>query len=433
MPVVSIIVPVYNSELYLEECLSSICRQTLTDIEIICIDDGSTDQSGLILDVYAAKDLRIKVIHKENTGYGNSMNIGLDAAQGKYIGIVESDDWIQAGMMQTLWEAAELYQADFVKADFYRFVRQANGTIRSIYNHLAAEPRWYNRALCPLDEPNTFQFVMNIWSGIYRTDFIRQHKICFHESPGASFQDNGFWFQTFVSAKRAVFLDRPLYMNRRDNPLSSVNRRDQVYAACKEYDYIRRWVKSLPGDQKRCEYLCSEGRLRNYFFTIDRIADRYKEEFYIRFCQDYQELVKAGEVAEMLLPTGWKTRIAAIVENPQKACRMEMETRNRFMQILNPYKDIIIYGAGAWGRKAWNTLNKIGLRNRIAYFSVTDPKGNPSELYDIPVVSLSSLPDEFRREALVILAAKGEVRSQMLQNILEEKYQHYTDSMLFFE
>ena len=83
MPMVSIIVPIYNTEQYLEECLSSICTQTLADIEIICVNDGSTDQSADIITRFAASDKRIKVIHKENTGYGNTMNMGIKAASGE--------------------------------------------------------------------------------------------------------------------------------------------------------------------------------------------------------------------------------------------------------------------------------------------------------------------------------------------------------------
>ena len=94
MPEVSIIVPVYNEEQYLEECLESIRCQSLQDIEVICVDDGSTDGSLAIIKRFMQKDSRFRVIQKSNSGYGSSMNQGMDAAQGKYIGIVESDDWI---------------------------------------------------------------------------------------------------------------------------------------------------------------------------------------------------------------------------------------------------------------------------------------------------------------------------------------------------
>lgn len=433
MSAVSIVVPVYNTEMYLEECLSSICAQTLSDIEIICVNDGSNDESGSILNRFAARDNRIKVIHKANTGYGHSMNMGIEAASGEYIGIVESDDWIPQEMMQTLYEAAEIYQVDFVKADFYRFVRQADGVIRKHYDALSGQAYYYNRVFCPSDEIISFKFPINIWCGIYRTDFIKENGIRFHESPGASFQDNGFWFQTFALAERAVLLNKPLYMNRRDNPLSSVYCPDKVYAICMEYDYIRQWVGKLPGNQKKYKYLCAEGRIGNYFRTIDRIADSYKEEFYIKFREDYLNLKNTGELAETFFPFEWKARIDKIIENPREACRMEMAERNRYQKIIGGFRDIIIYGAGAYGRKAFDALGRMGARDCVAYFAVTDKRDNPPTLFGIPVVEFSSLSAEFCQKALVIVAVKADAREQIIQNIRTYGYRHYTDSELLFE
>lgn len=430
MAAISIIVPVYNTAIYLEECLSSICGQTCSDIEIICVNDGSTDQSKTILEQFAALDKRIRVIHKENMGYGHSMNIGIDAAAGEYIGIVESDDWIRKDMMQTLYEAAEMYQVDFVKADFCRFVRQADGKIRENYEALSDESLYYNRVFCPSDEIKSFRFSINIWSGIYRTDFIKENNICFHESPGASFQDNGFWFQTFALAKRAVLLDKPLYMNRRDNPLSSVYCPDKVFAIREEYDYIRQWLDNLEGNQKKYRFLCAEGRIRGYFHTIDRIDDTYKADFYIKFREDYLNLRESGELAETFLPLEWRKRIDKILENPQEACRLEIEERKRHRQILGDFKDIIIYGAGVYGKKVFATLERMGAGKRIAYFAVTDIKGNPSVLNGIPVVEFDTLSKEFCQEALVIVAVKEEMREEIIHNICGHGYQHYKDGSI---
>ena len=119
MPKVSVVVPVYNVEKYLEQCLDSIVNQTLKDIEIICVDDGSTDKSGEILDKYVTEDDRVKVIHKKNSGYGNSMNIGFDAAQGEYIGIIESDDYAELNMFESLYECAVENNLDVVKSEYF--------------------------------------------------------------------------------------------------------------------------------------------------------------------------------------------------------------------------------------------------------------------------------------------------------------------------
>ena len=138
MPKVSIIVPTYNVEQYLHECMDSIINQTLKDIEIICVDDGSTDNSGKILDEYATRDNRIKVIHKQNGGYGRAMNVGFDNATGEYIGIVEPDDYVALDMYEELYKKAIENDVDFIKADFNRFVNE-NNELKLFYNKLIME------------------------------------------------------------------------------------------------------------------------------------------------------------------------------------------------------------------------------------------------------------------------------------------------------
>lgn len=111
-PAVSVIVPIYNVEKYLSKCIESIINQTLTNIEIILVNDGSTDNSGFIADEYAKKDERIKVLHKKNAGQGSARNIGLDIAKGEYIGFIDSDDWIDLNMYNELYKNAIDYNSD---------------------------------------------------------------------------------------------------------------------------------------------------------------------------------------------------------------------------------------------------------------------------------------------------------------------------------
>ena len=121
MAKVSVIIPIYNVEKYLQECLDSVIDQTLKDIEIILVDDGSPDNCPRICDEYAQKDARIKVIHKENGGYGSAVNRGLEEATGEYIGIVEPDDYIDSDMYEDLYNIAQTNNADIVKSDHYTF------------------------------------------------------------------------------------------------------------------------------------------------------------------------------------------------------------------------------------------------------------------------------------------------------------------------
>ena len=98
MPKVSVVVPIYGVEKYLRECVDSILAQTLKDIEVILVDDGSPDGCSAIVDEYAAKDPRVVAVHQPNGGYGRAVNNGIELAKGEYIGIVESDDWIEPTM-----------------------------------------------------------------------------------------------------------------------------------------------------------------------------------------------------------------------------------------------------------------------------------------------------------------------------------------------
>ena len=129
----SVIVPVYNAGPYLMQCLDSLKGQTLQDIEIICIDDGSTDDSPRILDEYAAEDKRIRVVHKENEGLVAARKDGVRLAAGAYIGYVDSDDWVEGEMYERLYEKAEETQADLVTS---RYLLEGNYTT----NHYDTKP-----------------------------------------------------------------------------------------------------------------------------------------------------------------------------------------------------------------------------------------------------------------------------------------------------
>ena len=113
-PLISVIVPVYNVAEYLPECVDSICNQSYKNLEIILVDDGSTDNSGKICDEYAKKDLRIKVIHKENGGLSDARNTGIEIAQGEWISFVDSDDLISNHMYEKMYEAGLIYSASLV-------------------------------------------------------------------------------------------------------------------------------------------------------------------------------------------------------------------------------------------------------------------------------------------------------------------------------
>jgi len=314
---VSIIVPVYNVESYLRECMDSILGQSLKDIEVICVNDGSTDSSLDILREYAQKDARIRLISKANSGYGNTMNVGIDAALGEYVGIVEPDDYVAGDMYKRLYETAKQYDLDIIKSDFYKFRGTADRREYE-YIHLSQDLSYYGKILDPKENIEIFMFVMNTWTGIYKREFLERYHIRHNETPGASFQDNGFWFQTFCLAQRVYFLAEPFYMNRRDNPGSSVHSRDKVYSACEEYEFIYHFLEKNPELKERFLNIYALKRFHNYQFTMKRIGKEYHREFLMRYSRDFREAERKGELSKEYFKENDWCILQQIMKSPQK-------------------------------------------------------------------------------------------------------------------
>lgn len=315
MPKVSIVVPTYNVEIYLRECLDSLVNQTLKDIEIICVNDGSTDSSLEILNEYASKDSRIKVISKVNTGYGHTMNVGIDAATGEYLGIVEPDDYVALDMYESLYKIAKEVKGEIVKADFYRFVNEKKFVNRT-YNQLTKYKDFYNKIINPAQDKIVFKFVMNTWSGIYDLEFLRKNNIRHNETPGTSFQDNGFWFQGFCLSERVYFVDRAYYMNRRDNPNSSVHNKEKVYCANVEYEFIKKFLnESGLYDKFKNVYVMK--LWHNCWFTYNRIGKEFKLEYLESIAKLFSGFLRDNQLQKEYFSKNEIFAISKIVNSPR--------------------------------------------------------------------------------------------------------------------
>ena len=273
MSKVSIIVPVYNVEKYLKRCIDSLINQKLKDIEIIVVDDGSTDNSGKIIDEYAAKDRRINVIHKENEGYGKAMNVGISHAIGEYIGIVEPDDYIEPDMYNELYNIAIETNIDFVKSDFYQF----NEDLIHYKMKLDWSKSHYNRIINVQSEKSIFNLMMNTWTGIYKTEFLRDNNIRYNETPGARYQDQGFWFQTLAFANYAYIIDKPFY-HYRFFTNNSTNDKNGFSWIQKEYDYIRKILENNNCNDKNIWGIYYKFKFKYYLFNYKKLDKKSKKE-----------------------------------------------------------------------------------------------------------------------------------------------------------
>ena len=171
---VSIVVPVYNAEETLERCLDSLRKQTLKDIEIICVNDGSTDKSGEILEKYAAHDARFKIITQENKYIGAARNAGIDAATGEYVGFLDNDDWVSVDYYEDLYNQAKKYDADMaVAAQGYTVTNRVSQNLNktSLIMFLMKHD--------VLDNPSSYFWNMSrfVWDKLYRRSFLEKYQV----------------------------------------------------------------------------------------------------------------------------------------------------------------------------------------------------------------------------------------------------------------
>ncbi len=238
MPKISIIMPSLNVAAYIHECMDSVINQTLRDIEILCVDAGSTDGTFEILEEYSARDSRIRLVQSDKKSYGYQINLGMDMASGEYLGIVETDDCIESDMYEVLYKAAVDHDLDYVKSGFYTMVTPDDGEryllespLGGVFNQVISSQYFLEGE----QSPDIF-----IWNGIYRLSFLRKFHIRLNESPGAAFQDCGFRYLVDMNLGRGMFLERFLYRYRRDNADSSTYNPKFVDFNLAECKFIRK-------------------------------------------------------------------------------------------------------------------------------------------------------------------------------------------------
>lgn len=402
---ISILVPVYNVERYVRACLDSILAQSFTDFEVICIDDGSTDSSGVILDEYAYKDSRIKVIHKRNSGYGHTMNVAMKMAEGNYIGIVESDDTIEKDMIQTLYEFVSIYNLDMVKTDFYLvWYGEKNGReVRRQYTRLTENQSMYDRVIDPNLELESYLLEKFTWNALYKREMIIKNNIRYNETPGASYQDNGFWFQTFYWAKRVMFLGKSFYNYRQDNMSASSHSKQKVYAMKSEFDFIRDFMIAHQDNRKELYKICFHLRMMAYLFTLSRIDLSLKQEFARTIERECQYFEQQGEACYDWLDEAH----ISILKNPVKYVDEVAIGCRELEKAISEYPNIIVYGAGIYGERAVIRLHNCMGQNQTLRVAVTSLGGKTMRCQGESVCEITDCIGD-RETGLVILAVKEE-------------------------
>lgn len=251
---VTVVIPVFNSETFLCQCLDSVLQQTLQEIEVICIDDCSSDRSAEILAEYQKKDRRISVMHNgENLGAGRCRNLGLERAEGEYLLFLDSDDWLFPGCLGKVWEKARRHKADVLRCRAADYDNETGKSVQSVHNGLKRVPPFlFNRVTDCRHSCGVFAKVCAApWGGLVRRGFLLKHGIRFNDL--ICVNDRSFFWETMLKAERVVFA-RDLILHYRTHVTHSLvgGRLRNFYCHFESYRMVSGLCGDLPPNVQRC-------------------------------------------------------------------------------------------------------------------------------------------------------------------------------------
>ncbi|EOS39862.1 hypothetical protein C808_00832 [Lachnospiraceae bacterium M18-1] len=382
---VSVIMPMMNVKKYIRECLDSVVKQTLKEIEILCVDAYSTDGSREIVEEYAKRDSRIRLINDEKGSTGYSNNMGIRLASGRYVAILETDDFIAPSMYETLYSIGEKENCDVVRADYKVF--WGDGKERTFLDKpIACGQEMYGRILSAKENKKIFLNDMSTWAGLYKRSFLLENQIWHNETPGASYQDNGFWFQVTALAERMCYVPVSGYRYRLDNPGSSIHNPAKTFAICDEYSFIRKKLEEKRIFAEYCSIFVYMKYIR-YISSFYRLHQDLKMQFLNRFSEEMWRHQEEKEIAWEMFSEMQKKILEAVLYSPEKFYNEIRQRQQALSEFLEQEKKIIQAGCGSDGIRFLSYMKEHDRISQIVCIADNNPKLHGKEIFHIPVVS----------------------------------------------
>ena len=296
---VSVIMPVFNAEEYLEESINCILNQTLTDLELICVDDGSTDNSLKILNEFKDSDIRIQVYHQENRGGGAARNVAMTYATGKYLYCMDADDMIELDALERLYDVCEEKNLDFVIFQAINYDDELDKYYRHFYYDMDKLAETVGDEVFNIDDlgKTIFKISVTPWCKLYNLDFVKRSGAQFAE--GLIFHDNIFFWDILFNAKKIYFLKEVLYTRRR-HLKSSTGAKDKRYVSTIminnmtvqkfiDYGYFDEHKKKLYND-----------KMDSVYRRFGEVRDEFKQYFFGEMKKDFTKMLTHSEYDEFL-------------------------------------------------------------------------------------------------------------------------------------
>lgn len=403
-PKISIIIPVYNAEKYLGECLSSIIHQTLRAIEIICIDDGSSDNSMKVVDIFAEKDTRICSLGSsiKNYGQAHARNCGIEKARGEYVCFVDADDRLASpDALMTLYQEAVSDDLDGVIFDSTGFYETEGA--RPLFlgdvvkfgvdsNVVCTGQQLFEQAIMADAYTNV------VWQQFWRKDFIQKQKLRFVEDT-SPWEDMLFSFQAFMLCRRMKHIPQIFYEYRYQENSSSMG----VYTLKKFYSHFRCYYEAVNFLK---EYPVSQNLTMACTRFLNQIKNILKERAV--YC-----LQNGMDVHSIKFHTVTENLALALLLTEEYTYLSTPLTLQQF-QMLQDTKHIIVYGAGVVGMDAVKLLYRHGFFDFV--FAVTKNEQEHKKVYNVALEEIRHLVAQ-RDDSVVLLAASKLYRDEMQENL----------------
>ena len=363
-PLITVILPSLNVKSYIRECMDSVTGQSFRELEILCIDAGSTDGTLEILKEYALADERVRIVHSDVKSYGKQINMGFEQAKGKYIAVVETDDYIDLSLYEKLYTVAKENRLDFVKADFMGVRMLRNGKLYYDKGRVWPDDELYGKVVSAEEYPELYVRDVNIWKGLYNRQFLINNKIRLNETPGAAFQDIGFCHLLLLYAKRGMYIKDMLYFYRRDNGgASSV----QPQGLCYAYQEYKRLCDLSVGLEKAKQFYHYLYVRMAYVFTgeYEKLlhCDKWKEKEFREavgwFKETLGEAIEKSEIARMDIGTGNWEKLLLLINNEDEFAadwhrnqEKKAEVERKLLRELEE-EEVVIFGCGHYGERCF--------------------------------------------------------------------------------
>ncbi|MBP3847022.1 glycosyltransferase family 2 protein [bacterium] len=329
MAKISVLIPVYNAEKYLIKCLDSLVNQTLKDIEIICINDGSKDNSAEILDSYAKKDCRIKVIHQSNVGQGETRNRLLNQASGDYIGWVDADDWVSYDYYEKLYDACLMHNSDVAIANTLVYISPTNLKIDDWVNSNIFKVK--SNIIEDYEDRANVVYSCAIWNKIYKRELA--NKLPKFNSELAM-DDVPFNFGASILANKLILVADATYYYRKvqTSVMNTINDRKRTFGIFAAGDISRKFLKNnneiSDNEKKIINQIYDNFEVINIFGYLSLTSENFKDEFFDEMKKRYQKFdfsnnrfksIESNQIYEK------------IIKSKNYKCFKQVKSNNRFL------------------------------------------------------------------------------------------------------